>query len=384
MEVISMKNKKEKSIINKREIELLNKYYEIDNENKIVTMPLHYEKASDLINGKIVSKDNYLFDYEELTSINDMIKRVPVMYKVKIDIQIDDYEDYEPEKLLAGFNDALELNQYNFVREGKWKFFKAGILLIVGITVLFFQGYGKLSGWFGSSDSASIYSEIFDIIGWVFIWECVTVAFLTGSELSVSSNMFRLRVLEVSFYDQEKLLVTENLNEAGKNWETDKRLEKASRLALLFSGVAFIALGSMNLITAFSSYHRFMSEVDFSNIGEAIIIFGIFLLIEIVIVAIEVLGGISALFRYLGKTVLRRFSNVFSIILMILLVSIIAFNISSGSYSNIAGYFVSLVVMVIYLFGYITNIIINKNKDEKNNANVDLENEEENEIKEHE
>ena len=88
--------RKNKVIVNKREIDLLNKYYEIDNENRVVTMPLHYEKASDLINNKIISKDNYLFDYEELTAINDMIRRIPVMYKVNIDIQIDDYEDYDP------------------------------------------------------------------------------------------------------------------------------------------------------------------------------------------------------------------------------------------------------------------------------------------------
>ena len=162
---MSKKKKKDKFIVNAREIELLNKYYEVDNENRIVTMPLHYDKASDLVNGKIISKDNYLFDYEELTSINDMIKRIPVMYKIKINIDIDDYEDYEPDKLLSGFNDAMELNQFNYEREKKLKFLRASLLLIVGISVLFFVGYGKINHWFGTSQEADIYSEIFDIIG---------------------------------------------------------------------------------------------------------------------------------------------------------------------------------------------------------------------------
>ena len=86
-----------------KELELLNKYYNVDTKNKNVTMLLHYDKASDLIDNRVISKDNYLFDYDELTSINNRIKRIPFIYSVDIDIQIDDYEDYDPKKMVDGF-----------------------------------------------------------------------------------------------------------------------------------------------------------------------------------------------------------------------------------------------------------------------------------------
>ncbi len=350
-----MKTKKDKLIVNQREIELLGKYYEVDNENRIVTMPLHYDKASDLINGKIISKDNYLFDYDELTTINNMIKRVPIMYKINIDIQIDDYEDYEPEKLLSGFNDQMELNQFNYIRENKLKFLKAGMLLIVGIFILFVVGYGKINKWFGSSEIADVYSEIFDIFGWVFIWETVTITFLTPSELSVSSNMFKRRVLNVSFSNNEGVVAQEDLGTKSREWESEKRLERASRWSLLISGIAYLATGSINLVSSVSSLYEILSNL------ESGISIGSILLIEalgLAIIALEILGGISALCRYMGKRYLKIYSNVFAGITI--LMAILVLVTSLGSPRMIASSLVTIAISILYLFGYISNIVINR------------------------
>ena len=350
-----MDKKKDKLIVNQREIELLNKYYEVDNENRIVTMPLHYEKASDLINEKIISKDNYLFDYDELTTINDMINRVPIMYKINIDIQIDDFEDYEPEKLLSGFNDAMELNQFNFIRENKFKFLKAGLLLVVGLIILFTVGYGKLNKWFGTSEVADVYSEIFDIFGWVFIWETVTITFLTPSELSVNSNMFKRRVLNVSISNNEGVVASEDLNTKSRDWESERRLEKASRWSLLISGIAFIASGAVNLVGSISSiydiYVNYSAEVSF---GAVIAVEAI----QLALVVLEVLGGISALFRYMGKRYLKVYSGIFAGIAILMAVLVLLSGL--GDPRMVASSLVTIAISLLYLFGYITNIVINK------------------------
>jgi len=379
------KNKKYKTIVNKREIDLLNKYYEIDNENRIATMPLHYEKASDLINNKIISKDNYLFDYDELTLINDMIKRIPIMYKVNIDLQIDDYEDYDSKELLAGFNDAMELNQYNYQRENRFKFLKAAILLLVGISILFTMAYAKLNGLFGSDDRASVYSEILDIIGWVFIWEMVTVAFLTPSELGVNSNMFKLRVRNVSFSNSNKeILATENLTDKAREWDSERRIEKASRLALLISGVSFLSLGSIDLIDLLTSLPSYFSVYEGEVTASAIFTLIGLTALTVVITIVEIFGGISALRMYASKRVKKVFPIIFSVLLfavLIIKVSLFGISTTSGFARNI----IAIILDLFYFFGLYSYIIIERNK-RKNDQKIvkDSENStkiEENDIK---
>ena len=356
------KNKKYKTIVNKREIDLLNKYYEIDNENRVATMPLHYERASDLINNKIISKDNYLFDYEELTLINDMIKRIPIMYKVNIDLQIDDYEDYDPKELLAGFNDQMELNQYNFQRENRFKFLKAAILLLVGITILFTMAYAKLNGLFGSDDRASVYSEIFDIVGWVFIWEMVTVAFLTPSELGVNSNMFKLRVRKVSFSNSNReILAMEDLFDKAREWDSERRIEKASRLALLLSGVAILSLGSIDLIDLLTSLPRYLSVYEGEITASAVFTLIGLTALTVVIPIVEIFGGISALRMYASKRVRKVFPIIFSVLLLaVLIVKISFFGIptTNGFARNI----IAIGLDLFYFFGLYSHIIIERKK----------------------
>ena len=361
------KKKKDKFIVNAREIELLNKYYEVDNENRIVTMPLHYDKASDLVNGKIISKDNCLFDYEELTSINDMIKRIPVMYKIKINIDIDDYEDYEPDKLLSGFNDAMELNQFNYEREKKLKFLRASLLLIVGISVLFFVGYGKINHWFGTSQEADIYSEIFDIIGWVFIWETVTIAFLTGSELGVNSNMFKLRVLDVSFSKENNVIVAENLQDISSKWHGEIKLEKASKWSLLISGVGFLAMSAVSIIGSIPTSINSLMEMRGSSDGNGtalVITLMIFTLFDVLISVLEILGAVAALAKYMGKRIFTRLSKVFFIFLLLLLAPILVYSFIIGSVG--ASYLVTLAIVLLYMFGYVSDYVIERRRNASN------------------
>ncbi len=348
--------KKNNSIISRHEVELLNKYYEIDDDNKVVTIPLHYNKASDLVNERIIAKDNYLFNYEELSSINDMIQRIPSMYKININIEIDDYENYESEKLLSGFNDAMELNQFNSIRENKWKYLKAGILLIIGITVLCVVGYANLNHWFGSTERADVYSEIFDIIGWVFIWEPVTIAFLTTSDLPFQSNLFKKRVLNVCFSDTKNVLASEDLSTKSNKWESEKTLEILSRWALLIAGVGLIASGAIISVKNVSDLYRLivgtLEGSKSSNIG--------LISMDLLANVIQILGGIASLFRYMGKRVLRIYSYAFAGVLLAISALILILNITDPK--TIVSTLITLIITFLYLFGLVANIIVNKNK----------------------
>lgn len=354
-----MKKKAKISFEDKKELELLNKYYNVDYDNKIVTMPLHYEKASDLIDSTVISKDNYLFDYSELTMINDRITRIPKLYSVNINIQIDDYEDYEPNKLISGFNDALELNSFNFARERRKKWLYAAILLMVGISILFFVAYGKLNSWFGEGNRGQVFGEVFDIIGWVFIWEMVTISFLTPSELGVNSIMFKTRVKLVSFLDAEdNILASEKTDVIYSRWQNDKALSIASRWALLISGITIILLGIIQAIEAVGTIDSTIAATQSSADG---VLFGILVAVFTILETVTlIIAGILNLLLYMRKIRFKIASYIFSGLLFLFLIfNILMIVLSNGAFvttSNI----VTIIMIVLYIFGAVFTLVTAK------------------------
>ena len=361
------KDKKRNSFEDKKELELLNKYYNVDTENKNVTMLLHYDKANDLIDSRIISKDNYLFDYEELTSINERIKRIPIVYDVDIDIQIDDYEDFEPEKLIDGFNDALELNNYNYGRERRKKWLQAAFVLTVGLTILFITAYGKLNSWFGSGQRGEVFAETIDIFGWVFIWQCVTIAFLTPSELGVSSSLFKRRVKKITFLDKDnKKLCSEETQKFYKNWKNDKKLSIATRWALLISGFSLILLGIIRTLEFIGEYNIFDVEImtQYLNSDENVALFIILLIFYVTQFIVLFSAGILNLALYRRKNVHKKASYVFStLLLLVLIVDILFFVTDTTGTMSITNEIITILMTLFYVAGvFITFREIKKEK----------------------
>lgn len=348
-----MKNKLKLSFEDKRELELINKYYNVDTENKIVTMPLHYDKASDLVDNTVVSKDNFLFDYEQLTMINNRISRIPIMYNVNIEIQIDDYEDYDASKLISGFNDALELNSYNYAREKRRKWLFATITLIVGLSLLFFMAYGKINNWFGEGNRGIVFGEVFDIIGWVFIWETVTVAFLTPSELGVNSKMFKRRVKYISFHDIENTcIIKEDTTKIYNEWQEEKKLAVFTRWSLLISAIAVIVFAIMDIMDSASTISSYIAS------GEIALEKSIYMIAFSVLIGIEafilITAGILNLLLYMRKIKFRRASLIFTILIIIfIIIDIISFVFTEVRVERIF----TLVIEILYVFGSLFTLI---------------------------
>ena len=73
---------------NQRQIELFEKYYNVNKENKIVGFTLHYEKASDLLNTNFGNIKKPQFSEDALKNINSLIEKAPFGYKVEINFEI--------------------------------------------------------------------------------------------------------------------------------------------------------------------------------------------------------------------------------------------------------------------------------------------------------
>lgn len=100
------------------------------------------------------------------------------MYKIELNLKVDDYEGYDPHKVIEAFNDTLELNQYKARKNRTHKELSSSILILSGILLLFLMAIGKNYSWFGEGVKEEIITEVIDIAAWVFIWEAVTLIFL--------------------------------------------------------------------------------------------------------------------------------------------------------------------------------------------------------------
>ena len=173
---------KEENKQHSRQIELMKKRFNVDEEKKIVDLTLNYESANDVL---ITNLDTKVptFDRDKFGRIKEIISEFPIDYKVNLDITIQDYNGYEPEEMLEGFNDAVELTVYSGEKDHRKKWLQTTFLLIAGILVLFFIANGVIQNWGGITPTAAeVLREVLDISAWVFVWQAVSLAFLTPSD----------------------------------------------------------------------------------------------------------------------------------------------------------------------------------------------------------
>lgn len=67
------------------------KFFDNDDQNRITTVYLQYDKVSDLLNPNYKSKQP-IFNGDLLEMIKSVFQSIPSHYKLSLDIQIDDSE----------------------------------------------------------------------------------------------------------------------------------------------------------------------------------------------------------------------------------------------------------------------------------------------------
>lgn len=281
---------------NKRQIELLEKYYNIDNENKIISIDLHYQKVSDILLTNEGNINYPLFKNEIIETVNNAIKRTPRDFKINIVFDIQDYENYNPKQIIESFNDTLELGQYSARRSKQTKNLIATILILIGIILLFFMIIGNNNNWFKEGIKSDIISEVIDIAAWVFIWEAVTMLFLEQPEQNKLTLLIRRKVVQITMLKSgiKEPLYVENTNSIFNNWEDESKIKKFGRNCLLISSSSFLFLAIFNIYNLFS----ILLKNDLST--PKIIISVILTIISCVI---SILAGLGGIFKYIGKKI---------------------------------------------------------------------------------
>lgn len=341
-----MKNKNKNLFENKRQIELLEKYYVVDNDKKIINIDLHYPKSSDILLNNEGNINCPLFKNEILETVNNSIERTPKDYKVNIIFDIEDYENYKPKQIIESFNDTLELGQYSARRGKQLKNLIASILILVGIILLFFMIIGKNNNWFEEGIKSDIISEVIDIAAWVFIWEAVTMIFLEQPEQNKFALKIRRKVVQITMLKKgnNEPLYLENTNSIFNNWEGESKIKSVGRNCLLISSSAYLFLALFDIY----SLCKYLLANDLTIFTIATLI-----IFTIISSGVSILAGLGGLFKYIGKkNVLANFVRPYAIFLSIIIIINIIINSIDFNYFGLLSIIPSFLINILYIIGY--------------------------------
>ena len=326
---------KDKYEIDSRQKELINKYYEVDEDNKLVCISFYYSKASELFSKESGTKIPQ-FSKEELSKLNEIIQTIPLGYKIDISYEIEDYETYSPSYIMESFNDALELSQFGVRKSNRQKWMISTIMII-----------GRNNSLFGQGIKAEIIEEIIDIAAWVFIWEAVSLLFLEPSVQLVFGLRIKKRVNSFSLYKkgEKEALAQEKSNELFGRWKDVSLLKKIGKGLILFSSSAFFVLSFYTLYGMIKGFTLVSSD----NL-VSVIVGSIIAIISIVINISASLGGFA---KYSSKNnFFSRFAGIYVSVQVTLLVLVLILSIISQTFEIVFLTLYSSVFSIAYVAGY--------------------------------
>ena len=364
--------KKENEIKDIHQIELLEKYYEVDRENRVITFKLYYDKASDVLDMRSSLPGREMFNNNVLDDVVEKLNRVPSDFKASIEFIIEDLEGYDPKVLSERFNDLLELNNYHSSRKKKIKFLTSTILILIGILILYVNSVLKIQNVFPEGIGSSVFHEVLSISAWVFIWQAVTILFLTPSELSLKSLKILRNIVMISFSNYDNSIVyVKSKEEIIESLVSESKYVNFVRILFLVISGVFFVLGGSNLYYLVSGLISLKNAEGISSniIVLMVLVFSIGTLISL----IQLVIGFIGLFKYIG------YKNFFVKLLLPLtiisgVISLVGFVFSiiygTGAY-DIVFQLVQLILISFYIYIIIVFDKLTVFKERKNNSSGD-------------
>ena len=343
-----VRHKIDEATSGKRQLELLKQRYDVDEENKIISISLRYDKVSDIVLTNVGKKEYPQFDPSVFENIENLFDDFPMNYQAEIKFDIADYEGFEPNKIMTSFNDSLELTQYSARRHRKNKWLIATSMTLVGVVFLFLLAMGQINNWFGEGVNEEVISEIIDIIGCVFIWESIYFLFLEPTQQATLALKMRQKIAYVSLYKNEELLERESEKEIFENWNEEGKFKGLARGLLLCSSAAFIAIAFFTLCTVISA----ISDIGkFTPLGITI-----FVVLAVFSIIFDFFAGLSGLSKYIGKNNwLSKAVGPFAIAMTVLMIANIVIASITNTWAGLAPSISSLVINIFYVAGYFIN-----------------------------
>ncbi len=343
----------------KRQLAILEKYHEVDYENRTIDLELQYEKISDILETDISTKKYPKFKREVLERASEVIDTFPIDFKVNLKLKIDDLEGYKIDEVMDSFKDSLEMFHYATYKEKNKKWILAAIFTIVSVFLLFFKIFAGKNNMI--SEDGVVY-EVLDIIAWVFLWEAVTVIFLSPGELREISMKLSRRLVSISLLNKDDQIISSITHaDLTHDWVDEGKKESAGRFILLIAGAACVATGAVSIVSACQGIFDVTGGAASGTNGLALSISEI--VVTFVLAIAYIIGGIGAISIYADKGPFQKtvpyFTYAFLALNTLLLVAVIGnivveFN-STQKFDGVslAQAILSLLVTILFFISYL-------------------------------
>ena len=321
-------------------------YYSLDEENNVFKIPLHFEKASDMLSPNVEVLDKPKISRATTEMMQEQLDDIPRGFKADFSITIDDYEGYSPNKILSGINDALLFRHLRYVHWKSRKGIQVGTLLVFGIALIVLMIVGDYSGIWGSDNVVSeIYMYLLDTFGCVLIWESVYSIFVERSDEVYFERTILKKIHSIEIHDRAtgEILASE-ASESISYQMTGNKKKILSNILLLLGGFSLISLAIFVFIQCLADI-RLAKEY-----GLFFFVFAVSL--RLISSAITASVGFMALRVYRGKHRHRIWGTVATFLMIILLVGNIISLIGSEEV-DASG----IMLIVFYIFSEATFIV---------------------------
>ncbi|MCQ2742995.1 MAG: hypothetical protein MJ239_06895 [Bacilli bacterium] len=287
-----------------RHLELVEKYYEVDRENRIIFLRLHYEKATDILDLDIGDKNRPSFKTSTMARVVDIIGTFPEGFKVDVQFQIDDYQGYDPKILVEAFNDEFEFNHFCSNSDNRVRWLKAALLVMTAVVIIFVQSILSEHGLLGEGILNQAYSLVLETVATLFVWEAATVLFLTLSGHRVMGAKILARVSHLTYLSSDgKEVAKEDKLTMISNWVDTGKVFKVGGVMLIFFASATLVTGVSKAIADGYTYVQNPASPG----DTAIRWIGL-----VVSLTVSVLVFLSGLGYYADKGKLRKAAHIFA------------------------------------------------------------------------
>lgn len=337
-------------------IELLKRYYDIDVENRVIYLELHYEKVSDVLANEVTYKDHPHFTDDIIGKVTEIIETFPYGFDVDLSLKFDDYEGFDPDVLLTSFKDSLLMYHFSSFKQKRYTWLISGLMIVIGVALCAFRLFIIGHNW---TTDDGIVQEIIDIAAWVFIWEAVSLIFIEESDKSnISKNIIPL-FSNISFVDKGgKALLSVNREELIKTWSFESKKHRNGRALLLIGGSGCLSFAVIKAFECISELFIMCNPPEGTNFGSVSSDF----ILSAATFLLFVVAGIGAInvFRERGKLrkavpfcawVMFLFDVAF-IVVTVLQITVFKQNEKADISKFIASSCVSLIVTIIYFIGF--------------------------------
>lgn len=198
MSEIEEKRKKYYGNLDDHQIRRLEKYYEVNHENKIVHLEVKKHKASDLYEETSFGVSPH-FSRDIALHLVEEIETFPKSYSADIKFHVDDYENRSADDMKDDFIDQLKYLNYPHVRERKWRWIIHGFSISLALIVLLFNAIMVANKWWGNDLRSDLWTQVVNLVCGVMIWEAFNILFISPNKVKRVGLLLVKHLHSVSF-----------------------------------------------------------------------------------------------------------------------------------------------------------------------------------------